>query len=194
MPEWARRSSVRIPFCKMKIALCGIKHSGKTTLGKLLSARLGIPFADTDAELAKREGKNETVRELFLRIGAEEFRRSEAALLGEFSRSPLPRVLALGGGALVNPFFPEAERQGLGLLIWIDVPDEVAFERIKSGGLPPFLSGAADPFAAFRRMNEARRKTFARCADLVCHLDAEGPDSTVEALLPGIREWEERQK
>ena len=54
----------------------------------------------------------------------------------------------------------------LGCIVWIDVPDQVAWQRITAGGIPPFLAGSADPEAEFIRANGERRKQFEALADL----------------------------
>ena len=74
-------------------------------------------------------------------------------------------MIALGGGALSNPFVSDKLKKDLGFKLWIDVDDKTAFERIKCGGLPPFLSSSTDPEAKFAEMNRKRREVFSGCAD-----------------------------
>lgn len=144
------------------LVFCGIKHCGKTTLGKGLARALEIPFADTDELLEQTCGSG--VRELFRAWGEEGFRRRETALLKGLSASER-RVISLGGGALLKEEnFPIVK--ALGSVIWCDVSDETAFERISAGGLPPFLEGFADPLAEFRERNRRRRETFAAVCDV----------------------------
>ena len=69
----------------MNIVLCGIKHCGKTTLGRGLARARAVDFRDSDAELERRfereHNRAATVREIFREIGETEFRRLEAAVL-----------------------------------------------------------------------------------------------------------------
>ena len=141
------------------LIFCGIKHCGKSTLGKLAAELLEIPFCDTD-ELLEKE-YNSSVRELFKALGEEEFRRRESALLAALPGTE--QVISLGGGALLKKENAPVIR-ALGTVIWCDVPDEIAFERIKKGGLPPFLAEAPDPFAEFQLRNKSRRETFSQVA------------------------------
>ena len=90
----------------------------------------------------------------------------EADILRQLSSRDGARVVALGGGALSNRFVTPEILAGLGQIIWLDVADAVAWERVVSGGIPPFLSSAADPQAEFIRSNTARREVFERCAAL----------------------------
>ena len=141
------------------LIFCGIKHCGKSTLGKLTAAMLQIPFCDTD-ELLEKEYQC-SVRELFKAVGEEEFRRRESTLLAALPHTF--QVISLGGGALLKKENAPLV-QALGTVIWCDVPDETAFERIKKGGLPPFLAEAPDPFAEFQFRNKGRRETFSQVA------------------------------
>ena len=141
------------------LIFCGIKHCGKSTLGKLAAELLNFPFCDTD-ELLEKEYQC-SVRELFKAVGEEEFRRRESALLAALPGTE--QVISLGGGALLKKENAPVVR-ALGTVIWCDVPDEIAFERIKKGGLPPFLAEAPDPFAEFQLRNKSRRETFSQVA------------------------------
>ena len=75
-------------------------------------------------------------------------------------------LIALGGGALSNPFVPEEVKKRIGCKIWLDTDDKTAFERILSNGLPPFLAGEKAPLEAFIRMNLARKNVFEHYADI----------------------------
>ena len=138
------------------LIFCGIKHCGKSTLGKAVSELLALPFRDTDEMLEERF--HLTVRELYKSVGEEEFRRRESELLSSFE-AETPQVISLGGGALLKSENVPV-LQALGKIIWCDVDDRTAFERIEKKGLPPFLAQADDPFAAFRSSNESRRAVF----------------------------------
>ena len=147
------------------IILCGIKHCGKTTVGKEIAAILDIPLTDSDEEIEKLDGKGRSCREIFRNEGEEYFRKLEAQVLHNIASSPDKKVVALGGGALSNEFISAEIREKLGFIVWLDVDDTTAFERIKAGGLPPFLAQEKDPLAAFAGMNRARREVFSANAD-----------------------------
>lgn len=146
------------------IVLCGIKHCGKTTIGRALAQIMAMDLIDTDEEISAADPAHRSVREIFTADGEEAFRKLEAAVLTKLALAPERRIIALGGGALNNPFVPEKILRQLGFTVWLDVDDKVAFDRITAGGLPPFLADKADPFAAFVQMNVARRELFARFA------------------------------
>jgi shikimate kinase len=82
--------------------LLGYRGSGKTSTGRLLAERLGLPFADIDALIVERAGLE--IREIFQRFGESHFRDLETdAVLGAASLlSTRPGVVALGGGAILR--------------------------------------------------------------------------------------------
>ena len=144
------------------LIFCGIKHCGKSTLGRTLARQLGIPFTDTDEMLEKRWQCS--CRELFKSIGEEAFRQRETEILSELDPE-IFQVISLGGGALLKeeniPILKD-----LGRFIWCDVDDRTAFERITVGGLPPFLAQADSPFEEFCTRNKSRRATFLAVCDV----------------------------
>ena len=150
------------------IALCGIKHCGKTTVGKEIAAVLDIKFVDTDDLIVEKDGGQRSVREIFATEGEAFFRQLEADVLKELSSSHERMVIALGGGALSNPFVDSQTKDKLGFKVWLDTDDHTAFERIKEKGLPPFLKDAADPEQAFKEMNIARKAVFASLCEVRC--------------------------
>ena len=150
------------------IVICGIKHCGKTTVGKEIAAILDIKFADTDDLIVEKDGGKRTVREIFAAEGEEFFRKLEAAVLSELAESEQKMVIALGGGALSNAFVSEQVKEKLGFKVWLDTDDHTAFARITEKGLPPFLKDAADPEEAFKAMNVERKAVFAAQCESRC--------------------------
>ena len=144
------------------LVLCGIKHCGKSTLGRGLAALLRIPFSDTDELLEKALGV--PVRTFFREAGEAAFRLRETEVLKNLSGAS-PQVISLGGGALEKEENASFVRE-LGTLIWCDTDDETAFKRVLRRGLPPFLADAPDPRKAFGELNRARRDLFARLCDV----------------------------
>ena len=90
---------------------------------------------------------------------------------------------------LSNPNFTADDRASLGFLCWLDTPDTTAYERILKNGLPPFLSKEADPFEAFRKMNDERRIVFRKQADAAVRPTAGStPEGTAQTILTMYRE------
>jgi len=79
-----------------KIVLVGYMGSGKSTIGKILSEKTGIPFFDLDEIIEKNTQK--TISELFLEIGEIKFRKLEHETLNHFLATQFSFILSLGGG------------------------------------------------------------------------------------------------
>src|ERR1700728_5466008 len=81
------------------IVLVGMMGAGKTSVGRRLAAKLGLPFVDADAEI--EAGAQMTVPEIFARFGEAYFRDGERKVLDRLMAAR-QKVLATGGGALMN--------------------------------------------------------------------------------------------
>lgn len=115
----------------MHLYLIGYRGSGKSTIAKQLSRRLGISFLDTD-ELIEREAGC-SIREIFAREGESGFRDREQSAIEQLASSAngAPRIVALGGGAILRPANREAIVQS-GHRIWLTASPQTLFERIQA--------------------------------------------------------------
>ena len=170
------------------ILLIGIQHSGKSSAGRILARKLGRRFADLDDELLKRNPPAATARELFASLGREIFRQREAEALAAVLAAEEPLVVAAGGGLSDAPVDWEETRRRA-VIVWIDVDDGVAWERVVRKGLPAYLN-AGDPEEArreFERRNAERRALYRKvsgiqlCADQTSAATA----ATIQRMLPG---------
>ncbi len=82
------------------IVLAGFMGTGKSTVGRLVAARLGWPFVDTDRVIEQRAGCS--IAELFAHQGEAAFRELEVQVCAEVANGA-QSVIATGGGALLNP-------------------------------------------------------------------------------------------
>ena len=115
--------------------LCGFMGSGKTTIGKKAAERLDAAFIDLDEVIVRRYGK--PIAEIFKQEGEDYFRKAEWKTL----KALLPQkkgIYALGGGSLHNQHVVDHIKL-FGLLIFIDTPFEILFERIRKNTSRPLL-------------------------------------------------------
>ena len=179
------RQRIRILTSKLgrRVALCGIKHCGKSYLGRTLAKTLCVPFFDSDELLEANAGK--PVRALYKEVGEQRFRELEAETVRKFIASaPSPAVVALGGGVVSNPVLTPDDLHALGIIVWLDVPVPTAFERMAREGLPPFLADKPDPSVEFDRICAARRPVFRAAADAVLELPQVLPvEEAIDRLL-----------
>jgi len=163
------------------IVLVGMMGAGKTSVGKRLAQRLGLPFVDADAEI--EAGAQMTIPEIFERFGEAYFREGERRVIARLLVDG-PKVVATGGGAFLN----EATRQRIGqsgVSIWLKPDFEVLLRRVRKRSNRPLLR-TADPEATLRRLLDERSPTYA-LADMTIE-SHDGPhDSVVDAILAGLR-------
>ncbi|MBR2365214.1 MAG: hypothetical protein IKA79_08425 [Lentisphaeria bacterium] len=170
------------------INICGIKHAGKSSAANALGELLKVSWIDSDDILREEynytAGTSLSVREIYRKLGEEGFRKFEAEILRKLWEYDEKGIIALGGGALSNPFLTENDLKNAGMIVCIDVPDRIAFDRIMKKGVPPFLQQAEDPFASFQEMNRERRSFFEKMAHLVIHADGQSsPYSNAEEII-----------
>lgn len=138
------------------IVLIGLMGVGKTTVGRRLAARLGLPFVDSDAEIEEVSGY--TIAEMFARFGEESFRDGERRVVTRLLGGT-PKVLATGGGVFINPFTRAAILERA-TAVWLDAEVDVLAERATRRGGRPLLAGR-DAGAVLARLDAERRPIYA---------------------------------
>lgn len=151
--------------------------AGKTTVGRRLANRLGMPFFDADHEIERAAGMS--VSDLFEAHGEHSFREGEARVIKRLLETE-PHVLATGGGAVTN----EATReliQRLAVSIWIKADLDTILKRATRRGSRPLLK-RGDPKATLSRLM-SEREAFYSEADI--HIESQpGPHAnTVELIV-----------
>lgn len=173
-------------------ALTGLKHSGKTTLGRRLARELALPFTDLDDEMVRRAvsegiittpgGDEPAIRRVYRQIGASAFGLWEAECLRRVSP---PVVLATGGGVCDHPPTMEALKEHYRLLYLQDDP-LVLYERIVRGGVPAFLDPNR-PQDHFLEIAERRGEIYRQAADVIVDLSGASRREAFNRLLLALR-------
>lgn len=124
-----------------RIVLVGFRASGKSTIGRLVAARLGLPFADADAAVEAELGM--TIPACFASRGETAFRDAESVVLTRLLTGPQPLVLATGGGAVLRQGNRDALAAAQAFVAYLHAPAGVLQERLRrSAGGRPSLTGA----------------------------------------------------
>jgi shikimate kinase / 3-dehydroquinate synthase len=159
------------------VVLVGMMGAGKTSVGKRLAAKLGLPFVDADAEI--EAGAQLTISEIFERFGEHYFREGERKVIARLLNGG-PLVLATGGGAFMNATTRDniASR---GVSIWLKPSFEVLLARVRKKSNRPLLK-TPEPEQTLRRLLEERTSTYALADFTIESLDS-SHDAVVEAIL-----------
>ena len=118
-----------------RIFLCGFMGAGKSTIGRSLAEKLAQKFIDLDQFIEHEEGVS--ISEMFKNDGEEAFRKAERSAILKVIRK-FKGVVALGGGSLQNQHMVDHIKLN-GLLIFIETPFSVIFERIGKDTKRPLL-------------------------------------------------------
>lgn len=139
------------------VFLSGMMGAGKSTVGRVVAERVGLPFVDLDERIVARSGRR--IAEIFETDGEPAFRALERAAIDEVLDGD-PAVVALGGGAVLD-----LERRWAllerGALITLDAPVEELARRVGDDPGRPLLAG--DAAARLTRIADARRAVYAEC-------------------------------
>ncbi len=161
------------------VVLTGYMGAGKTTVGRVVAARMGIGFVDSDAAIEARAGL--AIAEIFSRKGEFWFRRTEETVIREIVSAKPHGVLAIGGGAVESA----RTRDLLGRVahvVWLRLDAEIAWPRVAGSGRP-----LARDEARFARRYAGRVAAYDEVSDIA--LDAAAP---LEEVVTDVVDWASR--
>jgi shikimate kinase/3-dehydroquinate synthase len=167
-----------VPRLARPLVLSGFMATGKSTVGRLVAARLGVPFLDTDALLEAQTGK--TVGELFASEGEARFREREAALVLGMLEDRTPRVIAFGGGTVTMPRVRHAALEAATVLT-LTASAETIVARVPSLPARPNLL-AASPLDRARDLLTLRREAYGECHAAI-PTEGRTPEALAEVVL-----------
>jgi len=160
------------------VLLVGMMGAGKSTVGRIVATRMRRPFRDSDADIERRTGHS--VPAIFAARGEPAFRAEERAALCAALSSGVPSVIAVAGGAVIDP---EARRRlrSSGVVVWLDVPPHILAGRVGTGEERPLLEG--DPVGTLLRLDAVRRPVYRDLADVVMAAGRRCPGALAEDLV-----------
>ena len=165
------------------LVLVGLMGAGKTSIGRRLALRLGLPFRDADAEIEQAAGCS--VAELFARFGEPEFRDGERRVIRRLLSGP-PIVLATGGGAFMDKETRTAILQDATSL-WLRCSLATLVRRTTGRTHRPLLS-MGDPERVLANLMTQRHPVYAE-ADIVVQCGEDSPDATTQRVLSAINSY-----
>ncbi len=166
---------------RRSIVLVGMMGSGKSSIGRRLAARLGIPFVDADSEIEAAAGMS--IPEIFERHGESYFRAGEARVIARLLEQA-PQVLATGGGAFMNGE-TRATIRAKAVSVWLRAEVDVLMKRIKRRTDRPMLK-TDDPAATLAALVAQRYPVYAE-ADFTVDSRDVPHDTIVDEIVAALR-------
>ena len=146
----------------MLLSLVGMPGSGKSTVGRQLARRLGLPFNDSDHVIEQRLGCS--IREYFAREGEVSFRDIESAVIAELAIGA-GGVVATGGGTVLREE-NRAKLRDAGTVIYLRSTPESLWRRLRHDRNRPLLQ-VADPMGKLRELHAERDPLYAQAAHFI---------------------------
>ena len=164
------------------VVLVGLMGVGKSTVGRRLARRLGLPFVDSDSEIEETVGL--PWGELFERYGEKDYRDGERRLVARLVDGQV-RVIATGGGVFVDPRTRSLLNERT-ITVWLDAPVDVLAERTARRDTRPLLKNG-DPKDTLERLAQSERQAYAEA-----HIHVKSGNGAhrevVEDIVRGIEE------
>jgi shikimate kinase len=154
--------------------------AGKSSVGRRLAARLGVPFVDADSEI--EQAAQMSIPEIFAKYGEAAFRSAETRVIVRLLDGG-PQVLATGGGAFMNP----ETRQAIGakgVSVWLKADLDVLIRRVKRRSDRPLLQ-TDDPAETLQRLLTERSPIYQQ-ADLTIHSREVPHEKIVDEILSAL--------
>ena len=163
------------------IVLIGFMGVGKSSIGKALARKIGLPRFDTDEFVSKQFDLS--VSEIFSRFGEEHFRAAETEALRQLSEAP-PTIIVTGGGIVLRPENVKMLRR-LGTVVSLEADAETLFRRISRRATRPLLQ-TANPRETVVALLSVRGPLYRAAADARLDTSRLTIDEAADAILKSI--------
>jgi shikimate kinase len=158
------------------VVLVGLMGVGKSTVGRRLARRLGLPFVDSDSAIEEAVGL--PWGELFERYGEEDYRDGERRLVARLVDGEV-RVIATGGGVFVDPRTRDLLKERT-ITVWLDAPVDVLAERTSRRDTRPLLKNG-DPKGTLERLAKLECEAYAEA-----HIHVKSGDGAHREVVEAI--------
>jgi shikimate kinase len=162
------------------VVMVGMMGCGKSTVGRRLATRLGVPFVDADEEI--EAAASLSIPEIFSKLGEAAFRDGERRVIARLM-TDTPQIVATGGGAFVN----DGTRKLIldkAIAIWLNAPLDVLVERTSRRNNRPLLQGG-DPASILGNLLTVREPYYAQ-APIHIASGRQPHERTVDAILSAL--------
>jgi shikimate kinase len=168
---------------KQTIVMVGLMGAGKTSIGRRLAARLGMPFVDADEEIEEAAGSS--IEDIFERHGEASFRDGERRVIARLLDGP-PIVLATGGGAFMDDE-TRACIAAKGISVWLRADIDTLVRRTSRRNDRPLLKNG-DPKEILTQLMEQRYPIYQLADIAVDSFDAPA-EETLQNVLDALEAY-----
>jgi shikimate kinase len=175
---------VRERLGERPVVLVGLMGAGKTSVGRRLADKLGIPFVDADHEIEAAAGK--PIKEIFADHGEPYFREGERRVIQRLIGNGA-QVLATGGGAYMNDE-TRARIQEHGISVWLRAALPLLMKRVAKRQDRPLLQ-ADNPEAVMRDLMDKRYPVYA-LADVTVESRDVQHGQMVNDVIRALAQWD----
>lgn len=170
------------------IVMVGLMGAGKTSVGRALARRLGIPFVDSDKEIEAAAGCS--VVDIFSMYGEAEFRRAEQSIIARLlDTPPTLKVISTGEGAFITPAVREMVL-ARAVSVWLRADLDLLVKRTNFRDTRPQLLHADSRKILAQLINE-RYDTYAM-ADITVQTRDESLRKTLGKVINAIAEYSQK--
>ena len=162
------------------IVLVGFMGAGKTTVGRLLAAKLGVPFTDSDHVIEARAGR--PIRQIFAADGEPAFRQLEHEVIADLLNGE-DMVLALGGGAAAHPGTRAVLAAATVPVVYLRVGYVEAMSRVGGDQGRPMLARAD-----VAQLHKDRDPLYAQASTLTVEAGGRSPEEIALDILTRLEE------
>ena len=152
--------------------------SGKSSIGRIVAARLGFQFLDTDQMVVEKTGAQ--IADIFRERGEEFFRDEESCAL-ESMQNRNGLVIATGGGIILRESNTALLRK-LGPVVWLSANEEIIFERVSRNNKRPLLQ-TENPRETIRTLLAQRTPLYAAAAQCTVNTGNQLHDEIADAVI-----------
>lgn len=178
------------PNLDRPIVMVGLMGAGKTSVGRALARKLGVPFVDSDKEIENAAGCS--VVDIFSMYGEDEFRRVEQRVIARLMDTPpVVKVISTGEGAFITPAVREM-MAGRALTIWLKADLELLVKRTNFRDTRPQLLHA-DSHKILAQLIKERYSTYA-LADITVETRDESLRKTLGKVVCAIEKYNDKIK
>ncbi len=172
------------------VVMVGLMGAGKTSVGRALARRLGIPFVDSDKEIEAAAGAS--VVDIFSMYGEAEFRRAEQRVIARlFDTPPVLKVISTGEGAFITPAVREMVLQRA-VSVWLRADLDLLVKRTNFRHTRPQLLHT-DSRKILAQLIDERYDIYAM-ADIMVETRDESLRKTLDKAVNAIRDFQNREE